>query len=168
MTKEYVLLACTRKVPMGLGEFSSEILLILKDRPLSQIGKLNLIGGGIEDGESPEFAAEREAKEETGLSIRGVEVNGILRDRSFVIHCCTCKVDDPYRPLTPRKGETEKPMWKRLDHAIYDDRLMPNLRVIIPLLTMEFNGVFGWEITSDSAQQNGLFYDLKITLPLSY
>ena len=44
-----------------------DVLLVLKDRPPWQAGMLNLVGGKIEKGETPEEAALRELKEESGL-----------------------------------------------------------------------------------------------------
>lgn len=45
------------------------ILLIRKNRPAWQYGKINIVGGKVEDGESPKVAAIREVFEETGLII---------------------------------------------------------------------------------------------------
>lgn len=47
----------------------SIVLLIRKNRPSWQAGKLNIIGGHVEDGESPIEAAIREVLEETGIII---------------------------------------------------------------------------------------------------
>jgi len=41
------------------------VLLILKEKP-GQKGRLNLVGGKVEEGETPEKAAHRELKEEAG------------------------------------------------------------------------------------------------------
>jgi 8-oxo-dGTP diphosphatase len=43
------------------------VLLIRKRRPLWQEGKLNGIGGRIEEGETPEGAMRRECVEEVGI-----------------------------------------------------------------------------------------------------
>ena len=45
------------------------VLLIRKNRPAWQAGKLNGIGGKIEPGETPREAARREFREETGLDL---------------------------------------------------------------------------------------------------
>jgi len=46
------------------------VLLIRKNRPAWQAGKLNGIGGHIEEGEIPLAAMMREFKEETGMSVK--------------------------------------------------------------------------------------------------
>lgn len=46
----------------------SRVVLIRKSRPLWQAGKLNGVGGHIEDGESKENAMVREYLEETGVT----------------------------------------------------------------------------------------------------
>lgn len=46
----------------------SHVVLIQKNRPDWQAGKLNGVGGHIEDGESPVQAMAREFKEETGVT----------------------------------------------------------------------------------------------------
>jgi len=45
------------------------VLLIRKNRPAWQAGKLNGVGGKIEPGETPHAAARREFLEETGLDL---------------------------------------------------------------------------------------------------
>lgn len=45
------------------------VLMIQKNRPFEQIGKLNFPGGKIEPGESPKMAAIREVMEETGVDL---------------------------------------------------------------------------------------------------
>ena len=47
----------------------TRVLLIRKNRPAWQAGKLNGVGGKIEPGESPRQAARREFCEETGLDL---------------------------------------------------------------------------------------------------
>ena len=46
------------------------VILIRKERPDWQKGKLNGVGGHIEQGEHPNKAMEREVEEETGVHIR--------------------------------------------------------------------------------------------------
>lgn len=45
----------------------SQVVLIHKRRPAWQCGLWNAIGGSIEDGETPDQAMSREAREETGV-----------------------------------------------------------------------------------------------------
>lgn len=48
----------------------SHVVLIWKEKPAWQKGKLNGVGGKIEDGETPAEAMCREFEEETGLTYR--------------------------------------------------------------------------------------------------
>lgn len=57
----------------------SQLALIRKAKPAWQRGKLNGIGGKIEDGESPMDAMLREFKEETGHQTRRADWNYFLR-----------------------------------------------------------------------------------------
>jgi 8-oxo-dGTP pyrophosphatase MutT (NUDIX family) len=62
MTKRYVL-------GFVMDERKEKIVLIHKNRPDFQAGKLNGLGGKIEEGETPEDAIKREIEEESGLVI---------------------------------------------------------------------------------------------------
>ena len=62
------------------GNSRDDVLLVLKDKPEWQKGKLNLPGGKVEEGETPEEAATRELKEESGYSpIIPVKAMGVIR-----------------------------------------------------------------------------------------
>lgn len=63
-----------------------KVLLIEKKRPDWQKGKLNGIGGHVEDGESPHSAMEREFREETGLKIYGWHRLCILSGNDWKVH----------------------------------------------------------------------------------
>lgn len=134
--QEYVLVLLQR---------DDEVLLIEKDRPAFQKGRLNLPGGKIDDGESADIAAAREIREETGLAIRQVSRRGELRGSDYAIHCF-CGEGDFDKDLKPREGETEVPRWVTWKDAVRDDRLMPNLRVVVPLMMA---GVEGWVLEGD-------------------
>ncbi len=54
------------------------VLLIRKNRPAWQAGKLNGVGGKMEPGETPHAAARREFREETGLDLAGSAFAHIL------------------------------------------------------------------------------------------
>lgn len=51
------------------SEDKKRVVLIEKKRPTWQIGKLNGVGGHVEENETPEAAMSREFFEETGVSI---------------------------------------------------------------------------------------------------
>lgn len=136
---EYVLIYAYR--PDG------KITLVLKDRPASQKGKLNLVGGKIEPGEEPFFAAIREFKEETGLDIVSPQFSGMVSGVDFKIYCFSVKIEDKFE-IKPMEGETELVDWYDLS-VISDSRLMKNLRVVIPLFN---SGMTGWTIKDDLSQ----------------
>ena len=56
----------------------TRVLLIRKNRPAWQAGKLNGGGGKIEPGETPQAAARREFEEETGLALPANAIAHVL------------------------------------------------------------------------------------------
>lgn len=143
MNKSYVLVLCLMHKNSEMYE--TKVLLIQKDRPDWQKGKLNLPGGKIEAGETPKQTAVREIKEETGLDASLVKQMGIIKDADRIIYCMEALVNY-YEDLSPREGETEIPFWMSLEEALNDKRLIPNLKLVIPLMAL---GVAGWVITDD-------------------
>lgn len=95
----------------------SQVILIKKNRPESQKGKFNGIGGKIEtDIESPRQAMERECKEETGLDIYAnewIDVGTIYTTKA------TCAIavfyyvyrDDWYGFALPECAEGDVQFW---------------------------------------------------------
>jgi 8-oxo-dGTP pyrophosphatase MutT (NUDIX family) len=69
-----------------------------------------LPGGGIDDGESPENACIREAKEETGLDVsidRKVGTWLPVNKIGAPAHVFVCHAIDPHTPLTPQEESQE-------------------------------------------------------------
>lgn len=142
--KEYVL--CYAFVPWML---SYNVLLIRKKRPTWQAGRLNLPGGKVEIWENVKQAAAREMFEETGLRCTEAEVTilGSIVGPGFVIHCCHCSYER-YRfdfKNEVEYGKTDEVGWYSLLTVLDDPTLMPNLRVIIPLMR---HRVGGWVMES--------------------
>lgn len=140
-------------------EDSEDFILVLKDSPKWQYGRLNLPGGKIEDGETPLDAAKRELLEETGLIATSIKEVGMLRGSWGEIHCFKSVVDS-YK-LDPLPSETEIAFvtnWNRIKN---NPRLIQNLNTIIPLFTCDISG---W-IIDDEPIKDG-FYKFSVSLPL--
>lgn len=154
-----VLVYCER------GErFDTKVLFVLKDRPAWQRGKLNLVGGKIEEGESPEQAAFRELLEETGYGAETVQQQGILQGHDTKIHCFRAYGFGAYSDQPPkgRPGETECPQWLHWNDAKNDPRLIPNLRVIVPLFHCR---VRDWRVDDAVRSEGGKTHTFSVTMP---
>lgn len=124
-----------------INQLSHQTLLVLKNKPAWQRGRLNLLGGKVEPGETPQEAAVRELFEESGLAGDNPDVLGKIYGVDCVIWCISVRVYNS--ELSPRSEETELVQWYSWNEVKDDPRLIPNLRVIIPLMRMN---VFGWMI----------------------
>ena len=160
--REYVLIL-PKKNPRSHSP--DDVLLILKDKPAFQKGRLNLVGGKVEPGEHHFDAAVRELKEEAGFEAADWMLCGKMVGKSeetidkedWIIWCYRCDLIND-APINPRDGETENVAWYR---NWQDKRLMPNLKLIIPLLMM---GVQNWAITNQTKE---LEFPYEITLELN-
>lgn len=125
---EYVLCYC--------GDLSS-VLTIEKEKPDWQRGKINLPGGKIEEGETPTQAAARELFEKTDLVVfHGYEIGQLVGD-GWKVHVVGCVHKGQLKQKT-----NERVKWSSLD-VLENQRLIPNLKLIIPLC---YHQVHGWTI----------------------
>lgn len=140
-----------------------KLLLVLKDRPAWQKGRLNLVGGKIEPGETPTHAAMREFLEESGLigSPAIPKLCGAIKGVDCLIYCFSVDVYD--KVIKPREGETEKVDWYPLE-VLDDPRLMPNLRLVIPMLQM---GVTDWVISDHKSSLGVPAHEVMVSLGIN-
>lgn len=126
---------------------TKEGLFILKDKPAYLADRINLLGGHVEEGETVIEGGRREIKEESGLDVGQVRKYGAIVGDNFIVHCLRAYLyyGSPTE-INPREGETETVFWDNIAAALLNDKLMGNLRVIIPLLEMEISG---WELSED-------------------
>jgi 8-oxo-dGTP diphosphatase len=116
----------------AFNEDLSGLLLIAKTHPAWQAGKLNGIGGRIEQDEVPADAMVREFFEETGLLREGWEEFGLMQFPEARVTCYCISTDiTGYQPPTD-----EKVIFVRLGQLEVlagNDGIIPNLRWLIPL-----------------------------------
>jgi 8-oxo-dGTP diphosphatase len=104
-------------------------LLIRKNRPAWQKGKLNGVGGHVEAGELPIDAMVREFREETGLSLSEDWTHRItLQGPNFKVHFFIC-----YDSFKGWQQTTDEELVE-VDILDLPLDIIPNMRWVIPLL----------------------------------
>jgi 8-oxo-dGTP pyrophosphatase MutT (NUDIX family) len=164
--KRYVLI---HAVSVSNKEEWEPVLLVRKNKPDWQKGFLNLLGGAVEPNELPEVAAVRELYEESGLSpypadwrkdkVTVVEMGRIVGDDETV-HCFRIFVNE--EPLNPRPSETETVRWFSWQQVKDDSRLLPSLRVVMPLMLC---GIRDWQLTVFETFMNKTANTVYLTVP---
>lgn len=129
-------------------QYWPEVLLIEKQRPAWQEGRLNLPGGHVEEGESLHEAAARELWEETSIRCHPSDVRlmGSIEGPNWTVHVAKCEYDSFWGGNVAEAQTDEQIMWMPLQHAFRDKRLMDNLRIIIPLVR---SNLIGWQMASE-------------------
>jgi 8-oxo-dGTP diphosphatase len=108
----------------GSREF---VVLIQKNRPEWQKGKLNGPGGHIEGEETPEQAIQREFREECGVDIHAWKYFCTLSTPTAVVHFLAAQREANLKSMTD-----EKVTWYNLN-GMQDLPLIPNMRFLIPM-----------------------------------
>lgn len=114
-----------------------DVLLIRKLRPLWQAGRLNGIGGKVEEGETPIEAMVREFREETGLEVGAGEWEHLatLTGEGWKVLF--------FRAFTAIAGASS-PTDEVVGRYALDDvsrlRVIPNLRWVVPLAAFARGG----------------------------
>jgi 8-oxo-dGTP diphosphatase len=124
------------------GPSEMTVLLIHKNRPTWQQGKLNGIGGRIEGDETPEEAMRRECVEEVGLDCDSWRRFCTLSDeRGWQIHFLSA-----VGPVVSASAMTdEKPEVVQV-HAL-PFNVIPNLKWLIPMaLSIRFERISGFDV----------------------
>lgn len=116
---------------------SDSILFVEKTKPQWQAGLLNLPGGKIEPGENQRQAAYRELFEETNLRASRVQQAGLMTGEGWRIHVMRCVV--PCLDTLMQKTD-EAVLWKRLIEVLHFAPVIPNLKIIVPLLLCKADG----------------------------
>ncbi len=150
-----------------------KILFVKRTKQDWQEGRYNLIGGKIEEGETPIEAVERELLEESGLTPFSIDVTdpplkipdaniqyGIIKGSWGIVYCFKVRtgMDQELKPFT---GEVQ-PEWLYFDEVKDSNLLIPNLKVIIPLMK---NDCKGWVIEDEGPSWGQDQHSIKITIP---
>ena len=107
------------------------VLLLRKTHPEWQAGRLNGVGGHIEDDESADEAMEREFLEEAGIRIKKWKHFASLScPEKYMCHFFMSNYRKQYGE--PRSKTEEKIEWVCLDDLM-DAEVVPNLRWLVPL-----------------------------------
>lgn len=112
----------------AFGGKNNDVVLIRKNKPTRQKGKLNGVGGHIEQGEEPHTAMVREFEEETGLHVPFWEHYLTLEGSDWRVYFFRAFEVDVYKVQT----KTEEPVSVYLSGELPPDAL-PNIRWLVPL-----------------------------------
>jgi 8-oxo-dGTP diphosphatase len=133
----------------------SRVLLIRKNRPAWQAGKLNGVGGKIEPGETPHQAMVREFREEAGVDLPEPRWQHVLtlsgKDDAGAGHGWAGHFFRAFGDLTEASARTDEPLEIHPTAPLPADTI-PNLRWMIPLLLDDEPVNGGYEVRLVSPQ----------------
>lgn len=104
-----------------------QVLLIKKERPDWQRGKMNGIGGKIEPGETPYDAMCREFREEAGIDVMGWDLRGYCTGENFVVHVFRADFEGGSEPRTVTDEEVE---WRYIAN-LGDSDILPHVEAMV-------------------------------------
>jgi 8-oxo-dGTP diphosphatase len=113
------------------------VVLIKKERPAWQKGRLNGVGGKIEPGETPAVAIRREFIEEANLDVPNWKQFTTMSGADWEIHCfwATTNIIDDVKTMTDEKIEI-----REVDYLSWGDEVIQNLHWLIPMAITFGNG----------------------------
>lgn len=125
---------------------NEKILLGMKKKGFGE-GKWNGFGGKVEEGESIESAAERELREEAGISANGLKKRGVINfefegdPKILEVHIFSAA---DFRG-EPYESDEMKPQWFNMSEIPYDG-MWPDDRYWLPMLLSgkNFEGYFNF------------------------
>lgn len=114
-------------------DIDGQVALIRKTKPEWQKGKLNGIGGKVEERELPEEAMEREFFEETGVMLPAIgwRMFATMYSGDHIIHCFTAIVLE--RGIALTSGEEGDVHWYHARSPGGRPDELPNLTWLIPM-----------------------------------
>jgi len=114
----------------AFDDTGERVVLIRKKRPLWQAGRLNGVGGHIEEGELPYFALIREFEEETGVKTEDWHYYGFMSGIDW--ECWVYWIADS-KVIGAVKSMTNEPIEVHLVKALQNSKeLISNLHWLIP------------------------------------
>lgn len=109
------------------------VLMLYRNKEPNK-NRWNGVGGKIEQGESPEQAAVREVKEETGMQVQNMTYRGIVTWNGLG-GMYVFLIDDVRGEL--RESEEGRLEWKRLDWVWQSPQVVSNIRYFLPVMLEE-------------------------------
>jgi len=124
--------ASCRETQIGTSGFEM-VLLIRKNKPNWQRGKLNGVGGKIEKGEHSRQAMTREFQEETGVVINPKKWSyfACMKGNGFEVHCFAIADKQAFseaQTIADEKIERHSVLW-----VASSTEVIPNLKFLVPM-----------------------------------
>jgi 8-oxo-dGTP diphosphatase len=116
-------------------DYSGKVILIKKEHPDWQKGRLNGVGGHIERGEIPHAAMVREFYEETGIKTCSWHEFVLVKGFKYQMHCFTSKCMGNYVPKNKTNEEVD---WYDVADVLKGNDILDNLKWLIPMAKYKY------------------------------
>jgi 8-oxo-dGTP diphosphatase len=127
-----------------------QVVLMRRTRPAWQAGRVNALGGGIIDGETPASAARREVREECGVDVAEWTDVLVWEDAEYRMHVM--------RAMSEHAGEARTMEDQEVflaDVNVLPANVIDNLRWLVPL-ALDRDVAMPIEVRSAAAEGSGL------------